>query len=260
MPGTTIVPPAYTELPLGAARRRRAFTFDLDKAGQLLDAAGYKKGSDGKRTMPDGKPIGTLRLVRAQRLRPASLDTMDFFKEWLGDLGIDSEVTAMDSQQADRRDPRRQLRRLPVGLVRRARPGLDAQLLHLRPARRARRTRGTATRSTTRSTSSSTARSTTPSARPSRQADAADALPRTRPTWSRRTPRSARPSAATGSPASSRSPTRAASGSMQYGAHNYIHAAAGRRGRRLRRRRRRRSAPAPSSAASSDDGGSNTGR
>ena len=42
----------------------------------------------------------------------------------------------MEQQQADQRHPRRQLRRLPVGLVRRARPGLDAQLHDLRPARR----------------------------------------------------------------------------------------------------------------------------
>src|SRR4051812_47438075 len=61
LPGTTIVPPAYKkyhwEPPAG-----EKMTFDLAKAGQLLDAAGYKKGSDGTRTMPDGKPIGTLRL------------------------------------------------------------------------------------------------------------------------------------------------------------------------------------------------------
>ena len=43
----------------------------------------------------------------------------------------------MDEQQAGRRDPRRQLRHLPVGLVRRARPGRHPGRLHLRPARRA---------------------------------------------------------------------------------------------------------------------------
>jgi peptide/nickel transport system substrate-binding protein len=73
-----------------------AFTFDLKKAGDLLDEAGYKKGSDGKRTMPNGKPIGDLRLF-ARSSEKESVDTMDFFKEWLGDLGIDAKVTAMDS-------------------------------------------------------------------------------------------------------------------------------------------------------------------
>ena len=48
--------------------------------------------------------------------------------------------------------------------------------------------------------------------------------------------------AATGGPASSRSPTRAGSWLIQYGIHNYLQHAAGRRGRRLRRGRRPRSA------------------
>ncbi len=40
-----------------------AFTFDLERAGQLLDDAGYELGDDGKRTMPDGSPIGKLRIA-----------------------------------------------------------------------------------------------------------------------------------------------------------------------------------------------------
>jgi peptide/nickel transport system substrate-binding protein len=94
-PATTIIPTSYTKWhwqpPAGTK-----FTFDLKKAGEELDAAGYKKGSDGKRTMPDGKPIGALRLF-ARSDQKSSIDTMDYFKEWLGDLGIDSKVTAMDS-------------------------------------------------------------------------------------------------------------------------------------------------------------------
>ncbi len=94
-PATTIIPTQYSkwhwEPPAGTK-----FTFDLKKAGEELDAAGYKKGSDGKRTMPNGKPIGDLRLF-ARSDQKSSIDTMDYFKEWLGDLGIDSKVTAMDS-------------------------------------------------------------------------------------------------------------------------------------------------------------------
>ena len=55
-----------------------AFTFDLDKAGELLDEAGYEKGADGFRTMPDGKPIGTLRLF-ARPEEKHSTTIMDFF-------------------------------------------------------------------------------------------------------------------------------------------------------------------------------------
>ena len=72
------------------------FTFDLGKAAEELDAAGYVIGADGKRTLPDGSPIGTLRLFARADTKP-SVDTMDLFQSWLGKLGIDAEVTAMDS-------------------------------------------------------------------------------------------------------------------------------------------------------------------
>jgi peptide/nickel transport system substrate-binding protein len=75
-----------------------AYRFDLAKAGQLLDAAGYTKGSDGLRDLPDGKPIGTLRLdARAES--PTSIGTMNYFKEWLGDLGIDATVDVMSGDK-----------------------------------------------------------------------------------------------------------------------------------------------------------------
>ncbi|NUR09788.1 MAG: ABC transporter substrate-binding protein [Nocardioidaceae bacterium] len=95
--GTTIVPSAYGgwhwEPPADVK-----FSFDLDKAGQLLDEAGYRKGSDGKRTMPDGRPLGTLRLF-ARSDSKASVDTLNFFQEWLADLGIDSKVTPMNTNR-----------------------------------------------------------------------------------------------------------------------------------------------------------------
>jgi peptide/nickel transport system substrate-binding protein len=96
-PGDTIVPPAYPGFRWEPSKDE-AFTFDLDKAGQLLDEAGYKKGSDGLRTMPDGKPIGTLRLF-ARPEEKRSVTTMDFFREWLKDLGLKSEVTVMESNK-----------------------------------------------------------------------------------------------------------------------------------------------------------------
>lgn len=97
LPGTTIIPPSYTkyhwEPPAG-----QKMTFDLAKAGQLLDAAGYKKGPDGLRTMPNGKPIGTLRLD-ARSDSQTSLNAMDYFKSWLGQLGIKAQVSTPSSNQ-----------------------------------------------------------------------------------------------------------------------------------------------------------------
>jgi peptide/nickel transport system substrate-binding protein len=94
-PASSIVPTTYStwhwEPPA-----QDAPTYNPDKAASLLDAAGYTMGSDGKRTMPDGSPIGTLRLY-ARGESPTSVDTMNFFKEWLGDLGIDASITNMES-------------------------------------------------------------------------------------------------------------------------------------------------------------------
>jgi peptide/nickel transport system substrate-binding protein len=96
-PGDSIVPPAYSTYRWEPSEDE-AFEFDLDRAGQLLDQAGYKKGGDGFRTMPDGKPIGTLRLF-ARPEEKRSVTSMDFFREWLAELGIKSEVTVMESNK-----------------------------------------------------------------------------------------------------------------------------------------------------------------
>ncbi len=97
VPGDTFIPSAY-ESYRWEPPEDEAFTFDLDKAGELLDEAGYEVGSDGLRTMPDGSPIGTLRLfARAEEARSATI--MEFFKEWLGEIGIESEISVMESNQ-----------------------------------------------------------------------------------------------------------------------------------------------------------------
>ncbi|MBO0845672.1 MAG: ABC transporter substrate-binding protein [Nocardioides sp.] len=97
LPGTTIIPPAYKKYHWEPPSNE-AFHFDPAKAGALLDAAGYKMGSDGLRTMPNGQPIGTLRLA-ARSDSQESLNTMDYFKSWLSDLGIKAEVSTYSSSQ-----------------------------------------------------------------------------------------------------------------------------------------------------------------
>ncbi|NYD41640.1 ABC transporter substrate-binding protein [Nocardioides panaciterrulae] len=96
-PGDSIIPPAYSSY-RWTPPADQAFTFDLDKAGQLLDQAGYTMGSDGQRTMPDGSPIGTLRLD-ARSSSDTSLNTMNYFKEWLDQLGIKSTVRTYESSK-----------------------------------------------------------------------------------------------------------------------------------------------------------------
>ncbi|MEA2500867.1 MAG: peptide/nickel transport system substrate-binding protein [Actinomycetota bacterium] len=67
---------------------------DPAKANQLLDQAGYRKGSDGRRTTPDGKPF-TLRLYgETQRAEDAQNAT--FVKEWLDAIGINVSASIVD--------------------------------------------------------------------------------------------------------------------------------------------------------------------
>ena len=104
-PGATIIPPAYTDYQLGAAGRRTR-RLRPRKAGQLLDEAGYTMGADGKRTLPNGDPIGTLRLLPAPT--PARRSTSwSFFSEWLADARHRLRGRGVREQQADQRHPRR---------------------------------------------------------------------------------------------------------------------------------------------------------
>jgi peptide/nickel transport system substrate-binding protein len=74
------------------------YTFDLVKAGRLLDAAGYRLGPNGKRLRPDGSPVGTLRLL-ARSDAAESIPTMNLFKDWIAKLGLDSSVTPVSSDK-----------------------------------------------------------------------------------------------------------------------------------------------------------------
>ncbi|HSV38721.1 MAG TPA: ABC transporter substrate-binding protein [Nocardioidaceae bacterium] len=95
--GQTFIPPFYSTYSW-TPPEGEAFTFDLEKAGDLLDEAGYTEGADGLRTMPGGEPIGKLRLIaRPEDQRSATI--MEFFKEWLAEIGIESEVSVMESSQ-----------------------------------------------------------------------------------------------------------------------------------------------------------------
>jgi peptide/nickel transport system substrate-binding protein len=95
--GDSFIPTAYDSF-RWEPPEDEAFTFDLDKAGELLDEAGYEVGDDGLRTMPDGSPIGTIRLF-ARTEEERSEIIMEFFKEWLGEIGIESEISVMESNQ-----------------------------------------------------------------------------------------------------------------------------------------------------------------
>jgi peptide/nickel transport system substrate-binding protein len=70
----------------------RQMKFDPAEANRILDDAGYKKGSDGIRTMPDGSKKLSFRFYF-----PSDDDTYardaQFIKEWLKDVGINATAT-----------------------------------------------------------------------------------------------------------------------------------------------------------------------
>ncbi|GAB3699664.1 ABC transporter substrate-binding protein [Mariniluteicoccus flavus] len=94
-PGQTIIPSTY---PAYHAAPKSPYTFDLAKAAQLLDEAGYKVGADGRRTMPDGKPIGTLRFYGDAKSDSAT-SSMKYLQEWFGKVGIETRPEPMDTNR-----------------------------------------------------------------------------------------------------------------------------------------------------------------
>ena len=77
--GKTEVPASYEKY-FGFADGYQEVPFDLDAANQLLDEAGYKKGSDGMREGKDGKPL-KFRLM-GRNTEPSHSQMADFLTSW----------------------------------------------------------------------------------------------------------------------------------------------------------------------------------
>jgi peptide/nickel transport system substrate-binding protein len=92
VPGTTIIPPAYSGW-RWEPDDADAFEYNPERAAELLDEAGYTVGDDGFRTLPNGDPIGKLRLF-ARSESQSSLQTMELMQQYLKDIDIDSQVVA----------------------------------------------------------------------------------------------------------------------------------------------------------------------
>jgi peptide/nickel transport system substrate-binding protein len=98
-PGTTAIPPIYAAehyQPTGS----ELYTYNPTKAGQILDAAGYKKDSNGIRVDPKTGNEITLRLFgRADS--QTSRQTVQFVQNWLQDIGFKITVKIMSENQLD---------------------------------------------------------------------------------------------------------------------------------------------------------------
>jgi len=85
-PGDSFIPSLYKNMHYDPGAS--AYTFDPQKAEQLLDEAGYTKGSDGIRTMPDGGRKLSFRLYGRSN-SPESQQTVQFVAGWFRDVGIE---------------------------------------------------------------------------------------------------------------------------------------------------------------------------
>ena len=74
--------------------------YDPELAARRLDEAGYPLGPDGKRMLPSGQPVGTLRIA-VDPSSPSDLIGAKLVSEWMEDLGFDMRLTAMSNGKLD---------------------------------------------------------------------------------------------------------------------------------------------------------------
>ncbi|MEV2247703.1 ABC transporter substrate-binding protein [Streptomyces sp. NPDC049970] len=92
--GEGYIPPRYgSYFWKPAAGQKHAY--DPAKAGALLDEAGYRKNSDGKRAGKDGKPLDFRILCHATDPNDKAIGK--YLQEWWGDLGIGLDVDCRDN-------------------------------------------------------------------------------------------------------------------------------------------------------------------
>ena len=94
-PGSSFMPPIYAdqhyepENPIG---------YDPELANQMLDEAGYTKGPDGIRTMPDGSNPLDFQLYSRSSSK-TSQTTIELLQGWLEEIGIDSTAETVSESR-----------------------------------------------------------------------------------------------------------------------------------------------------------------
>ncbi len=76
-------------------------TFSLDAANRALDRAGYRRGPDGIRRTPDGKPLNFEFVLHGDD--PVDIQVGKFVQGWLGQLGIAVQLQPVSDNQVNAR-------------------------------------------------------------------------------------------------------------------------------------------------------------
>jgi peptide/nickel transport system substrate-binding protein len=93
----SIVPPMYKDFFWQASGDEKV-TFDVAKANKILDDAGYKKGADGIRTMPDGSRKLQFRFS-IHTDTPIEEKLAEYLTGWYKELGITLTTKRLDSSK-----------------------------------------------------------------------------------------------------------------------------------------------------------------
>jgi peptide/nickel transport system substrate-binding protein len=93
----SIIPPMYKDFFWQASGAEKV-SFDLAKANQILDQAGYKKGADGIRTMPDGSRKLQFRFS-IHTDTPIEEKLAEYLTGWFKELGITLTTKRLDSSK-----------------------------------------------------------------------------------------------------------------------------------------------------------------
>lgn len=93
----SIIPPMYKDF-FWEASGDKLVSFDLAKANQILDQAGYRKGADGIRTMPDGSKKLQFRFS-IHTDAPIEEKLAEYLTGWLKDIGITLTTKRLDSSK-----------------------------------------------------------------------------------------------------------------------------------------------------------------
>ncbi|TXS18367.1 MULTISPECIES: ABC transporter substrate-binding protein [unclassified Streptomyces] len=94
MEGEGYIPPRYGSY-FWKPSAEQKLAYDPAKAAALLDEAGYRKNSAGKRTGKDGKPLDFRILCHATDPNDKAIGK--YLQEWWGELGIGLKVDCLDN-------------------------------------------------------------------------------------------------------------------------------------------------------------------
>ncbi|NEA30921.1 peptide ABC transporter substrate-binding protein [Streptomyces sp. SID13031] len=93
----SIIPPMYKDFFWQASGDEKV-SFDIAKANQILDEAGYKKGADGIRTMPDGSRKLQFRFS-IHTDTPIEEKLSEYLTGWFKELGVTLTTKRLDSSK-----------------------------------------------------------------------------------------------------------------------------------------------------------------